>query len=245
MISLVFDTNIWITYVAKNWPTGIIDQIKEKRDSGEIILLTNDIILEEWERNKETTLKYVSKKADEVFSYTKKMFEIFDDKMENKYGELVKDFLSHRSEFIDMAMLQVEETEKLIKECDVTPITKEMKIRAADWALEKKAPFIKNKNSVADAIIILSSAEYLKGKSIGIDDSIFVSFNHEEFSSKEDKELIHPHLEGILKEANMTYTRHLGKALRLPEKMLKEINEYIEYHLEDWLETQAEIARGK
>ncbi|MFH5883996.1 PIN domain-containing protein [Halalkalibaculum sp. DA3122] len=242
---MVFDTNIWISYVAKNWPAGIIDQIKEKRDSGEIILLTNDIIIQEWERNKETTLKDVAKKADEVFSYTKKMFENFDDEMEDKYGELVKDFLSHRSEFIETAKQQVEETEKLIKECDVTPITDEMKIKAAEWALQKQAPFIKNKNSVADAIIILSSAQYLREKSIGITDSIFVSYNHEEFSSKEDKDKIHPDLEDLLKEANMTFTRHLGKALRLPDKMLKEIDEYIEYRVQDWIETQAEIARGK
>ena len=92
MISLVLDTNIWIAYIAKDWPSGIIDEIKKKKKSGEIILLTNEIIIEEWNRNKETTLKDISKKADEIFDATKKVFENYSSKTKGKYSDLVKDF---------------------------------------------------------------------------------------------------------------------------------------------------------
>ncbi len=245
MISLVLDTNIWIAHIAKNWPSGIIDVIKKKKESGEIILLSNEIIIQEWNRNKETTLKDLEKKADAVFVTTEKVFESYSVKSKGRYSDLIEDFLSHRNYFKESAKQHIDKTEQLLNECEIIPVTDKMKIRATEWALEKKAPFIKNKNSVADALIIISAAEYLEKKSIGITDSIFVSFNSEEFSSKKDKNEIHSDLKALLDEANMKFTRHLGEALSLPNKMLKEIDEYVEYYIQDWIETEISIARGK
>lgn len=56
MVSLILDTDIWISFIAKDKPSGILDKIKTKIDDSEIVLLTNDIIIDEWNRNKEKTL---------------------------------------------------------------------------------------------------------------------------------------------------------------------------------------------
>lgn len=120
-----------------------------------------------------------------------------------------------------------------------------MKLQVVDWALDQKAPFRNKNNSVGDALILLSSVEYLKEETIGITDSIFVSYNHTDFSKDENKDEIHEDLAHLLEEANMEFTRNIGEALHLAPELNEEIAEYIDYMVDDWIQTQIDIKRGK
>jgi|AntRauTorckE6833_2_1112554.scaffolds.fasta_scaffold00228_3 hypothetical protein len=245
MVSLIFDTDIWISFIAKDKPSGILDEIQQKVNNSEIVLLTNDVIIDEWKRNKEQTLKAAENIIQGTFKSAKKSFEYYSEEKQEKFDELISDFFESKEELIENAKLQVERTDELLLSCEKTPISDEMKLQIIDWALEKRAPFHSKNNSVGDALILLSSVNYLKEQTIGITDSIFVSFNHTDFSKKENKDEIHEDLAALLDEANVKFTRHIGEALELAPEMNKEIAEYLDYMIDDWIQTQIDIQRGK
>lgn len=183
MIRIFFDTNIWIGFIAQGLPNGILDEIEDKIGSSEIEVFTNEIIVDEWNRNKEKTLSRAKNSVAGPFNNTKKAFELFQDIGEGeKFGTLIKEFLSSKEELIEAAEKQVKDTERLLLNCEKKPITDEMSLQASNWALDNHSPFDKNKNSMADALILLSSLNCSKEKSIGVTDSIFVSNNHKDFS---------------------------------------------------------------
>jgi hypothetical protein len=245
MISIILDTNIWITFVAKNTPTGLLEQLKSKKDKFEIILLSNEIILNEWLRNKEQTIKDVTNSIKGSFNSAKKIADYFDDQNKIDYLNFIDSILGKEQQKIDLAIKRVEETEILLRNCEMTPITDEMKLKITDWALAKKAPFKKKDNSVGDALILLSSVEYQKTKTIGITDSIFVSFNHDDYADGKNTDVIHEDLQELIAGANMTYKRNIGEALNLTPLLTKEIEDYIDFRIEELSELKAEIIRGK
>jgi predicted nucleic acid-binding protein len=249
MINIFLDTNIWITFVAKDNPTGLLEDLTKRRVNNEIILLTNEIIIAEWYRNKQQTVNDIT---SNVKSNLKQKY-IAADSLANflspaekkLFHEIITTILKQEKSIITMAVARVEETERLLLSCKMTPVTNEMKLKITDWALNKRAPFKKKSNSVGDALILLSAVEYCKANTIGITDSIFVSFNHEEYSSPGDKDAVHEDLVDLINEANMTYTRNIGEALHLAPQLISQISDYIDYQVNQWIEMENEIARGK
>ena len=245
MINIILDTNIWISFVAKDKPSGLLEELIQKRKSNEIILLTNEIILNEWKRNKEQTIKDVSNNIKQKYDSAKILADFLTGKERETYLASVNSFFSEEGKRIEMAINRVEETEALLMACEITPITDNMKLEIIEWALNKRAPFKNKKNSVGDALILISSVAYCKVNTVGLTDSIFVSFNHEDYSSSKDINSIHEELGDLLAGANMTFTRNIGEALHLAPQLISEINDYFEYQLDLYLELQNDIARGK
>lgn len=248
MATLIFDTNIWLEFIAQDKPKGILEELKTKKEEGEIRLLTNQIIIDEWERNKDSIKDKIKNTVDNYFYNAKKAFELYQPADKEEFDNQANAFFDAKDQLVENALNHVEETEAFLHGCEKTVITEEMKLEVIDRALEKRAPFVVNKNNVGDALILLSSIEYMKEKTIGIKDSIFVSYNHTDFASKEDKDKIDAELKDLIEEANMKYTRHIGEALELNPELNKEINEYFEYleqSADDWIQTQIDIARGK
>jgi predicted nucleic acid-binding protein len=232
MINIILDTNIWISHVAKDIPAGLISQLKEKIDKHEINLLTNQIILDEWARNKERTIKDVANNIKSAYQSAKKLEDFLQGKEQKVYHDSLTSAFSQEQSQIDLATKRVEETEKMLNACQISPITDEMKLTVAGWALDKRAPFKKKANSVGDALILLSSIEHCKVSTIGTTDSIFVSFNHDDYTDGKDIDKIHDELGDLMAEANMTFTRNIGEALQMAPKLIEAIDDYIEWQIE-------------
>jgi predicted nucleic acid-binding protein len=245
MVAIILDTNIWINFVAKDNPSELLEQLIAKRDSKEIILLSNKIILDEWLRNKEQTVKDVSNTIKGNYSSAKKLADYLSLAEKQQFLLTVNPYFNQEQQRIDLAVQRVEQTEALLRSCVMTPITAEMKLQVVDWALGKRAPFKKKSNSVGDALILLSSVEYWKKETIGITDAIFVSFNHEDYTDGKKIDDIHEDLKEIVQGANMLFTRNIGEALHLAPQLTNEIGDYIDYQVDSWIEWQVEIARGK
>lgn len=235
MVYLILDTNIWINFVAKNNPSGLLEQLMQKEKKGDIILLTNKIIIKEWERNKSQTIKDCKKLIADHFESLKKLIAYLP---QDNLKSAVNIILQNEKKFLTIAEERVENTEKLLRTCSKTPITQKMKLTAAEWGIERQAPFQK-KGSVGDALILLSSAEYCKKHSLGVKDSIFVSYNHSDYTDGKNIEEIHDDLKSILDSANMIFKRNIGEALYLTPNLIKEIWAYMTSRLGDeWAESE-------
>lgn len=237
MIDLILDTNIWINYIAQDNPSGIFEKIKNFIDNGEINLLSNEIIIEEWRRNKEKTVRNISNEIKALAKNIKDFKEFIPDSEISNFKDVVNHYKSSEEKRLELAQIRYKEIEKLLTDSDQTPITNEMKLKVVDWALEKRAPFTVKGNSVGDALILLSAAEFRIKSNRTSPNGFFVTFNHTDYASKDDKDEIHQDLTNLLEKSNLMYKREIGEVMHLAEELLIEI--------ENWIDMQTEFEKER
>ena len=250
MVDLILDTNIWISHIAKDKPSGIFDSFKKQVSDGDIILLTNDIILDEWKRNKENIIKEITKEIKNTSKNATKIRPFLDPSSQTIIDELFVKISANENERIKLAEKRIMEVEVLMSEAIKMEVTDEMKVTVANWALDKRAPFKQKSNSVGDALILLSVVKHRENDgSSDFRPGFFISFNHTDYSQREDPNEIHEDLQELLDGANLAYERNIGQVLKLTPELNQEVHNYIdsyvEYHMEEEAIRNAEIARGK
>lgn len=234
MIYATIDTNAWI-YLAnghgldkekddKTPHIRMLNALKDCVDSGLLTLLSNDIIIEEWNRNKKNASSYIEK------LYNKKTDAEHRLKKTIKAGGV--DAATIRAEISDIEAriahneLHLNNVEDMLLNHTIKcPISDQVYIDSAKQALKKLAPFKGRKsNSMADMVILLSGIEYIKKNCNVIPDffpdnlhiyatNYFVSNNKEDFSSSKDENMIHEDLKDYLDETGTQYCRNLGALL--------------------------------
>lgn len=230
MVHLILDTNIWI-YFAEGQHPFVLEGIIEKVNSNEIILLVNDEIIKEWDRNKDDSLLRIGKELHKQIDYAKGLSSTLEGADCLEYKNLISKISSSKLEYKNTIASRYNLVDDLIKNKSVNvPIKTEHKLKVIDLALSQKAPFHRKKNSVADALILLSSIDYIKENGINnvnynridVSDSIFISYNSEDFSKDikgQDKNVIHPDLKPYLDSVGMTYERNFGRILNLTNEL--------------------------
>jgi len=248
MIYLILDTNTWI-YLANGADLSgkfhesahfsLLEKLTQKIDDGSVEILITDVILEEWNRNKQTTNALIEKLKGRL----RNAETVLGDIQEKLTGKIDIEILAVKREYkkyieeqIALNEKHIEQVEKLLSSSVQFPITSNVKAFAADWSVAKKAPFTgKKSNSMADAYILFAAVEYIKTISAGdgIDEfpldyaplPIFVSANRDDFSSVANPDVIHDDLKSVLEEVKMSYYRLLPAALNFVEARLFEESE--------------------
>jgi hypothetical protein len=103
--------------------------------------------------------------------------------------------------------------------------------KAVKRGLAKKAPFTRNKNSLADALIIEMFAVAVCRRSSSDDVFSFVTSNANDFSHKKDSRLPHPDIGHIFDAKNVFYDTNIGAALNrlelgtVPDNIVSDLRE--------------------
>jgi len=259
---IFLDTNNWI-YLSNGFNIlsnkfdelhlKIFEIIKKRTDEGLLIFLVNDIVINEWNRNKPETEKQLKELENKFNGYSDSLRTIknFLGKDSTELKTINKELLisfNEKSERLRKHAFEVEDF--LINKTLKIDINDEIKIEAANLALEKKAPFIGDKkNSMADAIILLNSVDYIfknlstqfppelfttTEEHVYYPDSYFVSSNKGDFSSAENKEKIHPDLEPLLNKTKTEFFFTLAKLINsLEEELITMEEAYAIEHADD------------
>lgn len=238
MIELVLDCNIWIHNIAADEPKGIFNQLDEFIKRGEINLLINDVLVDEWNRNKDTTRETLIRKIKDNSEKALEISEFLEKREISTLDKLLVKYKEREEERIRLANNRIKLIDKLFSVSTIMEVTQEMKIEVIDWALKKTAPFSKNKNSVADALILLSFVEYRKKKyNEGLQPkAYFISKNHNDYSSENDKDIIHPDLSTLIGSVNINYCRHINQSLSLAPDDIVKLEGMIDIHVEMYKE---------
>ncbi len=257
MVYLVLDTNIWI-YIAEGEHPDITKELIDKIQKGELHLLSNNIILDEWIRHKEKSIEKGKQKVINSYSGTVGSFKNLKSKLSESEKIQVDTIASQYVSNKPNDLLEVEERARRIDQllsvyCFELEITEEMKNQTVTMALEKKAPFHNGNNSVADCLILLSALKYIKEDETGkyTKNAIFVTNNTADFSEERKGAKAnnwHPDIQKLIQPYNLEFSRNAGEVLRLSSEFITEINDFLEY-VEDQiihqLEMEAEIRKGK
>jgi len=124
-------------------------------------------------------------------------------------------------------------------------VTEKAKSQAVDLALAKRAPF-QNKNSMADALIVLCAADHIVKDNLA--DCVFVSSNTKDFALDSD---VHPDLKDLFEQCGMQYSANIASTINKIEKDLvsQEVVEEIDRRAqlaamwEAYAERREELAR--
>jgi chaperonin cofactor prefoldin len=230
---LILDTNWWM-FLALSDHKPVLNELKSKIEDGSIILLVPSVVLKEWKKHK----KGVLKKIEESITDNLKTIKNNAKKDAEAQYTAVCNFIEKRSKKIKVSS-------KVIH-------------KAVNFALRKKAPFHRNKNSIADALIIFSTIEFLKKENnLGKDNAIFVSYNHTDFSETTDKseemeiykDILHRDLEEEFNSIGLIYKRTFYNVINLSNELKDKLetrleDEYWDY-VEGELEWKAEVERAR
>ena len=215
---------------------------------GEYRVLVSQVILDEWDRNLETTKKKVIERIKNQYATAMKISKHLEEPQKSNFKTILSDYKSKELLRIDSVKSTIGTIDKVIKSKSTNiPISQKVKDKVLEYGLLKKAPF-KSKNSTGDALIFFSAMEYLETQSSpDVSDSIFISYNSDDFSkSKKELDEIHPDLKKYIDSTKTKYERNIAIALKLSKEMQNQINDYLDYRAESELQDdyiQANIDR--
>jgi hypothetical protein len=229
MYYLIIDTCVWIELGSRY--IEVREKISDLVDRGKVILIVPQVVVEEWNKHKQT--KIVGSKKASIHGKIKNARSISQYLPAKDAAELTRmldRFQQQQVEIEKAAAEEVTAIESLFDHPSTTrlPVTDKAKLQAVDRALAKSAPF-QNKNSMADALIVLCAADYIIEENLA--NCVFVSRNTTDFALDSG---IHPDLRNLFEECGMQYSPNIGLVVNQVEKDLisQEVVEEIDKHVE-------------
>lgn len=142
MVYLVLDTNIWI-YIAEGEHPDITKELISKIQKGDLHLLSNKIILDEWNRHRSKAIEKGKQKVVNSYQGTVGSFKKLKSKLSEGEKSQVDTLASKFASNQNADILEVDERAKRIDQlltgfCFDLEVTQEMKLQAISMALEKK-----------------------------------------------------------------------------------------------------------
>lgn len=241
-MNIALDTNIWI-YLTKDTFFELLTKFKEMKESGEITVIVNDIILKEWNRNKPTTIKTLTNNIKNEYKSALNLSNYFQGVGRTNYLQTISEYEDEVNR-IKKAEERVEEIEYFMKSCTIINTTDEQKLFIAELSINKNPPFQNNKNNFNDALILRNICEFAECESPFTHDLIYVSNNPDDFIDKLTKEVHEDLLKG-LKPTKLKNVTELGEALKLAPELIIDIDEWLEIQLDNKAMYELDIIRGK
>jgi hypothetical protein len=241
ILNLVLDTNTWLylsygfdvleNNIDENLHFELIEKILEKIESNECHVYTNYIIRDEWLRNKEKTKTLINRYKNQI---DKGRRQLKNKRKSKDYTSLAKAFKEKEAELrekIKTNEKHIENVDKLIQNSHNIPITDEHKLQSVELALKKKPPFHHKNNSVADAIIFLSTIDYFHYYDDDFThyNTIFVSNNSSDFGESVKSRKLHPDLAKMIEDKPIVFERNLAVALKLGDSIIRRYIDYLVY----------------
>jgi hypothetical protein len=210
---LVIDTCVWIDLGRKF--TEVRENLSKLIDRGEVRLILPQIVVDEWDKHKQS--KIAESKKQSIRGKIKNARSLFLYLPPGDADDLTRILDQIRETEIEiMAQEGIAAIESLLDHPSTIrlPVTDKARLQAVELALTRKAPF-HNKNSMADALIILCAADYVTQESLS--NCVFVSSNTTDFALDSD---IHPDLKELFDKSGIRYFSNIGLAINEIEEDL-------------------------
>lgn len=213
-LNLVIDTSVWLDLAKDHRQLPLLDALMTMTKEGQVVLIIPQIVVEEFERNRDRVMAASRASLSSHFKRVKEAIVQFAPQ-EGRDATLAQlNEVDHRivsgGEAVNEA---VDIIESLFAGSSPVPISDSIKIRAADRAISKTAPFHRQMNGMGDAIIIETFIDaWAKRKDEDV--FAFVTHNTQDFSKKgADTRLPHEDLASLFDGARSRYETNLSVLL--------------------------------
>ncbi|KWS24575.1 hypothetical protein AL062_13045 [Pseudomonas syringae pv. syringae] len=189
---VMLDTCVWLDISTQKAELPMLTAIEHLVEDGVIKLLVPELVRTEFERNKDRVIESTRKRIASEIRVVKGIIVSFGGEGKDSALETIDD-VNHRLPILSEATQgSVNRVIKLFDLAFQTPISDAVKIKAAERAIAKKAPFHKQKNSVADAVLAEAFQEFRVEQAAKFESFRFVTHNVTDFSGKDHRQ---PHEE--------------------------------------------------
>lgn len=217
MYHLTLDTCIWI-YLAEEKYEGALSQLEKLVNDRKVALLIPEQVQNEWNNGKSDLIRdHFKDSIKGTIKNAKGLSNYLNDEERDILTQLINRVEDKKEEYgEEKANKNISRVEELIRMGTVCPTTSDNKIKATEMALAKKAP-IHKKNSVGDALIILSTIDYLKNQ--GISNAFFVSGNTKEFGA-ENPTILHSDLTELFDSVGLQYSINVKEVFKTIDQLI-------------------------
>ncbi|GGI33045.1 PIN domain-containing protein [Bradyrhizobium guangdongense] len=234
MLKLLIDTCVWLDMAKDYRHQPTLAALEQLIEAGEVSLILPQQSVVEFARNKERIIRDSAKSLSSHFKRVKDAVRQFGSPNGRDQVLSSLDDVDHRVAILGEAVQEsVRQIEKLFSTVQAIDANQQIKLRSAQRALDKQAPFHRDKNSMGDAVLIETYRDVL---STGASDHeyAFVTHNKHDFSDMGvDERRPHPDLAELFVSENSTYALAVGEVLQqyAPERM-EEVKWEFEYREE-------------
>lgn len=213
-IGLLLDTCVWLDIAGDHRNRHLVHTM-ESLSGISLYFLVPRLVIEEFTRNKERLVKESAQSLSSALRRARDATERFGSKRRkatvlNEIDELERSL----TDFGDQVAELVTRVEQLLLGSNIIETTEQVKLRAVERALEKRAPFHRSRNSITDALIIEIYGEAIL-RSAADDEFAFITHNTKDFSSQNgDNRLPHADLAPLFTAERSQYFISIVDALK-------------------------------
>jgi len=225
---------VWLDMAKDYRHQPTLAALEQLIEANEVSLILPRQTVDEFARNKERIIRESGKSLGSTFKRVKEAVRQFGKAEGMKEALATLDDIDHRITILGEAVNEsIKRIERLFVAARVIETTDAVKLNAAQRAIERRAPFHKDKNSIGDAILIEIYREALV-KASKEADFAFVTNNKHDFSNMTgDEREPHPDLAELFASDGSSYSLAVGEVLNdyAPEWM-EEVKWEFEYQEE-------------
>jgi hypothetical protein len=234
MFNILVDTCVWLDAAKDPDQQPLLGVLEELVKLNEVRLIVPRIVIDEFGRNKQRIIQESGRSLSGVFKRVKEAMAKFGDEGKKRLAiELLNDVDHRIPQLGEAANATIGQIEALLRGGLIVETSDEIKLRAAQRAIDKTAPFHRQRNGIGDAILIETYAEQVRKSARGERFS-FVTHNVNDFSDpRGNDKLPHPDLAGLFSKIKSLYFIKLAEAIQRVQPAL--VSDLMLEH-EGWVE---------
>lgn len=222
MFHVLIDTSVWLDLAANQKQTPLLTVLAEFLGEGQLQLLVPRTVITEFNRNRERIAKASAKSLATHFNLVRDAIRKVegDKRQRDKVIDLLSDY-DHRIPLLGgEAQGTLERIDEILSKATIIETSDHVKARAADRALNRKAPFHAKPDSMADAVIVETYFDCVRTMSMAGHRFAFVTRNKHDFSLVGGNErLPHADLAAGFSKIKSMYFINLADCLRRIDPM--------------------------
>lgn len=213
---VLIDTCVWLDAAKDHQQQAILTALEELVRQGDIALILPRIVVDEFARNKARIIEDSSRSLSSTLKRVKDVVEKFGDPRQKRNVLRHLNDVDHRLPTLGEAAVEtVGRIDKLFAGTPIVETSDAVKLRAAQRAIDKRAPFHRQRNGIDDAILIEIYADAVAAKAPAGTRFAFVTHNTKDFSHPNaSNKLPHPDMAASFSRVRSLYFIALGEALR-------------------------------
>ena len=222
MFKMLIDTCVWLDLAKDYQRRPVLEVLEELVRQKQVSIILPRTVLDEFTRNK---IRVAEESCRSLSGSLKRAKEIVDRLGNARKKRVVLEQLNELDYKIptlgETAIETIGRIEKLFRGCTVIDASNEVKLRAAQRAIDRRAPFHRQRNGIDDAILIETYAGLVNAKDAAGVRFAFVTHNTKDFSqSGASDKLPHPDMSSYFSKVKSRYFINLAEALHRVEPAL-------------------------
>lgn len=216
MFKILIDTCVWLDLAKDYQQQALLAALEELIRQGNVDLILPRTVVEEFARHKARVIEESSRSLSSTLKRVKEAVEKFGDPRQKGMVLRQLNDVDHRLPTLGEAAVDtIKRIENLFEHTPVIEISDTVKLRAAQRAIDKRAPFHRQRNGIDDAILIEVYADAVGAKVTAGTRFAFVTHNTKDFSRPNaSNKLSHPDIAACFSRLRSLYFITLGEALR-------------------------------